>query len=245
MDLLKKFGVKINNEMEGGLEFVETQDWNLCEVINFHIKGGQSFKATDIDLESDWSSAANFMVAGALFGKVALTGLDTTSLQADLSIVDILMEAGVSMSQEEDTGILRVQRAPLQALDIDASNCPDLFPIISLMAAFCNGTSHIGGVSRLIGKESNRAEVILEMLKQMGVSAHIAKDKMVIKGQSLCQRLLSGNLLKAGKYSSHHDHRMVMALKIAQFGADGPIEIDDEACIEKSFPSFFELYKKL
>ncbi len=245
LDLLKKFGIKISNEMEGGLDFAETQDWNLCDSMNFHIKGGQHFQAADIQLESDWSSAANFMVAGAIFGKVALTGLDTKSLQADLSILDILMEAGVSMSQEEDTGILRIQRAPLQPIDIDADNCPDLFPIVALLAAFCNGTSYIAGVSRLVGKESNRAEAILEMLQKMGVNVHLSKDKMVIKGQSLCQRLLTGNLLKGGKYSSRHDHRMVMALKMAQFGADSPIEIDDEVCIEKSFPSFFDLYKKL
>lgn len=102
MDVLKAFGVKIWCDMEGGPEFAESQDWNDCTEIVLHIKGGQSYKATDMDIEGDWSSAANFLVAGAIFGKVNVSGLDTKSLQADLSIMDILMEAGASLSQMGD-----------------------------------------------------------------------------------------------------------------------------------------------
>lgn len=66
MDVLKAFGVKIWCDMEGGPEFAESQDWNDCTEIVLHIKGGQSYKATDMDIEGDWSSAANFLVAGAI-----------------------------------------------------------------------------------------------------------------------------------------------------------------------------------
>ena len=83
------------------------------------------------------------------------------------------------------------------------------------------------------------------MLTQMGVNAHVEGDEMVIEGQTLVQRLLNGNILKGGSYTSHHDHRMVMALKVAAFGADSPIVIDDEACVGKSFPQFHEKFAQM
>lgn len=248
MDVLKAFGVKIWCDMEGGPEFAESQDWNDCTEIVLHIKGGQSYKATDMDIEGDWSSAANFLVAGAIFGKVNVSGLDTKSLQADLSIMDILMEAGASLSQmgdDDPRGVIHVQKAPLNAFDVDANNCPDLFPVAAVLAAFCQGTSKIAGVGRLANKESDRAEAILSMLVQLGVKARISGDKMIIEGHSLAQRCLTGHLLKGGNYTSSHDHRMVMALKVAELGADGPIVIDDIECVSKSFPTFMELFGKL
>ena len=244
LEVLKKFGIKVGNDMLGGPDFLASDgDWSLCTEMVFKVKGGQKYKAADIDLEGDWSAAANFLVAGAVFGKVVLHGLDTTSLQADLSIMDILMDAGASLSQlDGDKGDITVQRAPLKAFNVDASNCPDLFPIISVLAAFCQGTSRLAGVGRLANKESDRAKAILEMLTSMGVKASVEGDEMVIEGHGLAQRLLVGSLLKGGSYTSHHDHRMVMALKVAALGADGPIVIDDEDCVAKSFPQFHETF---
>ena len=244
LEVLKKFGIKIANDMLGGQDFLESGgDWSLCSEMHFKVKGGQKYKAADIGLEGDWSAAANFLVAGAVFGKVEIEGLDTTSLQADLSIMDILMDAGASLSQMDGRrGNITVQRAPLQAFEVDASNCPDLFPILAVLASFCHGTSRMAGVGRLANKESDRAKAILEMLTQMGVQAQIEGDELVVEGHTLAQRLLSGALLKGGAYTSHHDHRMVMALKVASLGADSPITIDDEACVAKSFPQFNELF---
>lgn len=263
LEVLKKFGIKIGNEMLGGRDFLESDgDWSLCTEMHFKVRAGQRYKAADIDLEGDWSAAANFLVAGAVFGKVEVAGLDTTSLQADLSIMDILMDAGASLSQMDGAqGNITVQRAPLRAFSVDASNCPDLFPIISVLAAFSQGTSRIAGLGRLANKESDRAKAIYDMLTQMGVDVQRDGDELVIRGYSLAQRLLarlpirsgvpaasaSGvpGLLKGGAYTSHHDHRMVMALKVAALGADSPIIIDDEDCVAKSFPSFLEMYARL
>jgi 3-phosphoshikimate 1-carboxyvinyltransferase len=270
LEVLKKFGIKIGNEMLGGRDFLESDgDWALCTEMHFKVRGGQRYKAADIDLEGDWSAAANFLVAGAVFGKTEVAGLDTSSLQADLSIMDILMDAGASLSQIDGSqGNITVQRAPLRAFSVDASNCPDLFPIISVLAAFCQGTSRIAGLGRLANKESDRATAIYDMLTQMGVDVQRDGDELVIRGYSLAQRLLAGRLvgsgvmagqtdiaesrysgmpglLKGGSYTSHHDHRMVMALKVAALGADSPIVIDDEDCVAKSFPSFNEQFALL
>ena len=244
LEVLKKFGIKVGNDMLGGPDFLESGgDWSLCTEMVFKIKGGQKYRAANINLEGDWSAAANFLVAGALFGRAELAGLDTTSLQADLSIMDILMDAGASLSQlDGDKGNITVQRAPLKAFNVDASNCPDLFPILAVFAAFCQGTSRLAGVGRLANKESDRAKAILEMLTQMGVKATIEQDELVVEGHTLVQRLMDNTLLKGGAYTSHHDHRMVMALKVAALGADGPITIDDESCVSKSFPQFHDIF---
>lgn len=237
-DVLKRFGVRISAEMEGDERMIAEQDWSGCTGITFKIKGGQHYKTADFDIEGDWSSAAVFLVAGAIFGKAEVSGLDTKSLQADLSIADILVQAGAVVSELDDA--VCVAKAPLEAFETDLNNAPDIFPVVAMLAAFCSGTSVISGVQRLIGKESNRAEAIVAMLSQMGVVASIEGDNMCIQGETLASRLLNGHLLKGGNYSSHGDHRMAMVLRIASIGADGPIVIDDTACVAKSFPGFFE-----
>ena len=249
VDVLRKFGIEIGSEMEGGDDFLQTQDWTLCTGLTFKMRGQQHYHAADFRIEGDWSGAANFLVAGAIFGDVEVEGLDTQSLQADISIMDILMDAGASMSQLEGdtptTGPIHVARAPLCAFETDLNNCPDLFPIVAVLAAFCPGESHIRGVERLRHKETDRAAAIVDMLTQMGVPVQVDEDEMTIEGMSLPHRLLTGNLLKGGSYTSHADHRMVMALKVAALGADGPVDIDDTACVAKSFPGFNDLFDKL
>ena len=249
VDVLKKFGIEIGSEMEGDEDFLQTQDWTLCTGVTFKIRGGQRYRAADFRIEGDWSGAANFLVAGAIFGDVEVEGLDTQSLQADISIMDILMDAGASMSQLEGdtptTGSIHVTRAPLCAFETDLNNCPDLFPIVAVLAAFCPGESRIRGVERLRHKETDRAAAIVDMLTQMGVPVRVDEDEMTVEGMGLPQRVLTGNLLKGGSYTSHGDHRMVMALKVASLGADGPVEIDDTACVAKSFPEFLDMFDRL
>ncbi len=249
VDVLRKFGIEIGSEMEGDEDFLQTQDWTLCTGVTFKMRGHQHYHAADFRIEGDWSSAANFLVAGAIFGEVEVEGLDTQSLQADISIMDILMDAGAGMSQLEGgtptTGPLHVARAPLNAFETDLNNCPDLFPIVAVLAAFCPGVSRIRGVERLAHKETDRAAAIVEMLTKMGVPVQVDEDEMTVEGMGLPQRILTGNLLKGGKFTSHADHRMVMALKVASLGCDAPVEIDDTACVAKSFPGFNDLFDRL
>ena len=240
LDVLRKFGVQIGNELEGPVEMLEQQDWSYCSGIRFSIKGGQRYKAADMDLEGDWSAAANFLVAGALYRSAEVSGLDQKSLQADISILDLLVAAGACVAGDED--VISVRKAPLECFDFDLSHCPDIFPIAAVLAAFCQGTSTLAGVGRLRSKESDRAEAIVSMLTAFGVPASIDGDVMSIEGETLCSRLLNGRLLRGGEFTSRHDHRMAMALSVAALGADGPVIIDDTACVAKSFPDFFEQF---
>ena len=239
-DVLKHFGIKISAEMEGDAKMIEEQDWSGCTGVTFKIKGGQKYHAADFDIEGDWSSAAPFLVAGALFGKAEVQGLDTSSLQADLTIADILVEAGAVVSELDES--VCVSRAPLEAISVDLNNAPDIFPIVSVLAAFCAGESVLSGAGRLVSKESNRAEAILEMLSGLGVRAWIAGDDLHVCGETLTSRLMNGRMLRGGAFTSRGDHRMAMALKIASLGASSPLLIDDTACVAKSFPGFWEMF---
>ena len=243
-DVLSKFGVKVSNEMLGDRDFLASDgDWSLCTEMIFKVRAGQKYSAADLDLEGDWSSAVPFLVAGAVFGRACVDGLNTASVQADLAIMDVLMAAGASITQlDSDEGEIHVRQSPLMAFDSDLSHCPDLFPVVAVLAAFCQGRSRLYGVGRLAHKESDRAAAICEMLGQMGVEVQVdaEQDVMEIVGHSLGWRQLNHKLLKGGRFTSHHDHRMVMALKVASLGADSPVEIDDLSCVAKSFPTFVE-----
>lgn len=251
-DVMRAFGVKISTEMEGDAEMLEQQDWSYCTGLDFRIPGHQTYKAADFHIEADWSAAAAYLVAGAIFGSVTVEGLDTHSLQADLSIIDILVDAGAVVSEvgagqdassdgEAVTQSVCVRKAPLEAFDTNLDNAPDLFPLVAVLAAFCAGQSTISGIGRLRTKESDRCSAILEMLSGMGVEASVEGDVMLVSGETLASRILRGHLLRGGKFSSHHDHRMVMALSVASLGAATPVEIDDFDCVAKSWPGFIRL----
>jgi len=238
LDVLRHFGVLTRSEMEGDARMIEAEDWSCCTGIHFSVRGGQRYKAADFAIEGDWSAAANVLVAGAVFGSADVKGLDIKSLQADLAIVDILVEAGAVVSQMED-GSVCTRRAPLEAFTADLNNAPDLFPIVSILAAFCSGESRLQGLGRLAGKESDRAAAIVETLTALGVETSVSGDDLLVEGETLANRCLCGRLLRPGTYSSRHDHRMALALKVASLGSSGPFLIDDEACISKSVSAEF------
>jgi len=231
--ILKQFGISVEEKsIEGPLGNIEK--------IIYKIKGGQSYNPVDMSIEKDWSGAANMLVAGALYGSATLMGMNTHTLQGDAKILEILQKAGakVIVSPESEGETVTVSRAPLYGFEANLDDTPDLFPIVALLAAFCTGTSRLKGVYRLVGKESNRAKAIIEMLTQMGVEARISNETMEIDGQSLESRILNDTLPRGGSYTSSHDHRMAMALKVASLCSAKPIEIDDFDCVAKSFPNF-------
>lgn len=244
--------LKINSiELSGSNTFSTAETMGTDSVLRIRIRGNQIYKAADYVLEGDWSGAANLLVAGAILGRAEVHGLKQDTLQGDSATLDILAKAGALVSVSPNkaqieaghisnsaTDIVSVVKAPLRAFNVSLENAPDLFPVVALLAAFCSGESRIEGTHRLVGKESNRARAIVEMLRQMGVPVSLEDNTLIIKGESLNSRILNQRLPKGGAYSSHHDHRMAMALSVAALCTRSIIEIDDTECIAKSFPSF-------
>lgn len=228
IDVLEKFGIKIGYDEQK-------------EEIKLVVKGGQQYKPALIDLEADWSGAAPFLIAGAIFSGVTLNHLNLDSVQADNLILEILRKAGARVSVNGTQ--IRTSKSPLHSFCIDLNQAPDLFPVVSVLAAFSHGESLLKGMERLKVKESDRATAITQMLKQLGVECFQKDDTLHIYGKSLTYRYANNMLLGGGKFTSNADHRMVMALKLAAEGAKGNIEIDNESCVSKSFPDFCKYFR--
>jgi len=225
IEVLKQFGITLSYGMVNG-------------VLVFKIPGRQKYSATDICMEGDWSSAANFVVAAAIFGELRLNGLKQMSTQADREILEIVKKAGASVSWEND--ILIVCRGHLTGFTFDVSHNPDLFPILSTLATFCEGTSEITGLDHIQYRDTRRAGTMCLALKKMGVDLRLTADKVEIDGICLTRRHTGGKLLRGGEYISSGDHRVAMALKIAGICTDGKVSLDDMDCVSKSYPSFKE-----
>lgn len=182
-----------------------------------------------IDIEADWSSAAVWLVAATLAGNITVTNLNEYSTQADKAILTVIEEAGAVISKN-GTQITVSQAPKLIPFHFDATDCPDLFPVLSVLAACCHGESSITGVHRLFHKESNRAESISDMLQQFGVFFSMEDDALVIEGLKK---------LETATIDTYHDHRIAMAASIASLKTFGTNIINDAECVSKSYPGFF------
>lgn len=105
------------------------------------------FDPVEISIEADWSSAAYFLVAGAIAGGITINNLRADSKQADSVILEVLKNAGAEMLIGNNS--ISIKKSTLQAFEFDATHCPDLFPVLAILAACCQGDSHILGVHRL------------------------------------------------------------------------------------------------
>ncbi|MEO6610669.1 MAG: 3-phosphoshikimate 1-carboxyvinyltransferase [Chitinophagaceae bacterium] len=185
-------------------------------------------------VEGDWSGAAFLLVAGAIAGPVTVTGLDLTSTQADKAIVDALMAANAGIAIEAKG--IKVHPGEMKAFEFDATDCPDLFPPLVALAAYCKGETLLKGVNRLVYKESNRALSLWEEFGKMGVDIRVKNDEMWISG---------GGRLKAATVHSHLDHRIAMACTVAALGSAGKTILEKPGAVKKSYPDFFNDLKSL
>jgi 3-phosphoshikimate 1-carboxyvinyltransferase len=179
-------------------------------------------------VEGDWSSGAFLLVAGAIAGNLVVKGLDSFSTQADKAVLQALMQTGVAISIETEQ--IHVRKTALKPFHFNATDCPDLFPPLVALAAYCQGTSVLEGVHRLTHKESNRAQTLQEEFEKMGVEIILQDDLMMIKG---------GGVIKGANVHSRHDHRIAMACAVAALGADGNVVVEQAEAVNKSYPEFW------
>ena len=185
-------------------------------------------------VEGDWSGGAFLLVAGAIAGNIEVRGLDLSSAQADKKIVEALQDAGARV--EIDDKSIRLSQGTLKAFSFDATDCPDLFPPLVALAAYCGGTTVIKGVSRLAHKESNRGLTLQDEFGKMGLQIDLQDDIMQVHG---------GKGLKGATVHSRHDHRIAMACAVAALRAEGATTIEEAGAISKSYPGFYEDLVKL
>jgi 3-phosphoshikimate 1-carboxyvinyltransferase len=191
-------------------------------------------------VEGDWSGGAFLLVAGAVAGPITVSGLDEWSTQADKAILQALCDCGATVEIKENeiligpagtaTGGSMRAATGLKAFTFDATDCPDLFPPLVALSAFCKGVTTIKGVSRLAHKESDRGLTLQQEFGKMGVGIELDGDLMRVKG---------GDVVRGVRVHSRHDHRIAMACAVAALKADGPVVIEDAEAIEKSYPDFY------
>jgi len=182
----------------------------------------------EIAIEGDWSSASFFLVAGAISGSAKVEGLNINSCQADKAVLDVLRSAGAGVVAVNNS--VTVQQARLNSFEFDATHCPDLFPVLSILAACAQGESSIRGLHRLFHKESNRVESITEMLQDFAVPWSAEDDTLFITGVPELQ----GTVI-----DSYHDHRIAMAATIGALKAGSRVDILHAGSVRKSYPGFF------
>jgi len=211
LQLLSTFGITIDH-----------QDYK-----RFHIPGNQIFSPVDYTVEGDWSNAAFLLVAGVINGSLEVSGLNFASRQADMNILEVLQQTGAMMIISGSS--VTLSSSTLKAFRFDATHSPDLFPPLAALAAYCEGTSIISGVYRLIHKESNRSVSIPEVLGKMGITCSVAGNEMYIQG----------GRVQGATVWSHLDHRIAMMAAILALGASGTVTITGAECVNKSYPDFF------
>lgn len=223
LNMLNTFGIHIENR-------------NYTQYI---IKGGQKYTPKDITLEGDFSQAAFFLIAGAIGGDVTCLGLNPNSLQGDKAILDIIKKTGAEIEYDPQSGGYRaVHTAVMHGIEVDASEIPDLVPILSVLFAFCKGKSKIINAGRLRIKESDRLASTQSELSRLGANIIEGYDSLTINGV---------HTLTCNTVSSRNDHRIAMALAIALCRAEGDAAVISDAlsAVKKSYPDFFDVYKSL
>lgn len=184
----------------------------------FSIKGNQRYRAADYTVEGDYSQAAFWLAAGALGSDISCGGLDINSAQGDKAIMSIIAGMG---------GRFR---------SLDASNCPDLVPVLAVLGALSEGRTEIINAQRLRLKESDRLKAITSELGRLGACIKETQDGLIIEGVKM---------LRGGRVDSWNDHRIAMALAVAATRSEEPVTISNSSSVGKSYPDFWEHYKAL
>ena len=202
----------------------------------WQIGGGQRYASPVMQtVEGDWSNAAFFLCMGALSATgVTVTGLNSTSLQADRAITEILVRFGAELTVSEDA--VTVRRGVLHGITLDAGPIPDLVPVVSCLAALCDGETRVENAARLRLKESDRLQTTAALLSSLGGSVRELPDGLIISGRGH---------LSGGTADACGDHRIAMSAAMAACGCEGPVTVSGSECVAKSYPAFWEDFASL
>ncbi|MDD2402692.1 MAG: 3-phosphoshikimate 1-carboxyvinyltransferase [Clostridia bacterium] len=239
---LRRFGIEIE-ESENSYKVKGCQKYISPQTINENIKDGTKETINEavseaINVDGDWSNAAFWLVAGAIARinseGITVAGLDMKSCQGDKEIVNILRKFGANV--HVDGSSVSIKKGKLIATDIDASQIPDLVPIIAVLASVSSGTTKIYGAKRLRIKESDRLSSVCQLIAGLGGDITERDEGLIIKGR---ERLIGGRV------DSCSDHRIAMAAAIASTVCENTVMIENAQAVEKSYLNFWSDFKML
>lgn len=187
-----------------------------CNCHDDTITGGNPLHSPrEITVEGDWSNGAFFLAANALGSSITVLNLSESSTQGDKAVTQLLMKL-------KDHCV------------ISAADIPDLIPVLSVVAA-CNHGAVFTDIQRLRLKESDRVASVIDMITSLGGKAEATNKTLTIYGTGLA----------GGMVDSAADHRIAMSAAIAATACKIPVILKDAQCVEKSYPRFFEEYRRL
>lgn len=187
-------------------------------------------------VEADWSNAAFFLCLGACSEQgVSVGGLRHDSAQGDRAILGLLREFGAEVTTD-DSGLVRVRRGKARPLRIDASEIPDLAPVLGVLCCAAEGSSEILHASRLRLKESDRLQTTAELIRGLGGRVEEREDGLAVFG--------TGSL-RGGTADAHNDHRIAMSAAVAAGLCREPVILSGADSVGKSYPAFWRDFDAL
>ncbi|MBF0378626.1 MAG: 3-phosphoshikimate 1-carboxyvinyltransferase [Desulfamplus sp.] len=244
IDIMKKFGVNAER----------------LDDKTYRVSGNQTYQAGNFAVEPDISNASYFWAAGAITGNmVTVTDINQNSLQGDKRLLQILKQMGCEIdyssngigvrgnylddnSEYSGDNSYRVNRC-LNAVEVDMSDIPDVVPTLAVVAAFAKGTTKIVNIEHLREKECDRISAVVSQLRKIGIEASEGRDWLSVTGVGVNRDEINKVLHKA-IIETFNDHRIAMAFSITGLMVDG-IEIENEGCVAKSFPNYWEKFDSL
>ncbi|MBU8910977.1 MAG: 3-phosphoshikimate 1-carboxyvinyltransferase [Desulfobacterales bacterium] len=217
IDIMKKFKVNAHQ----------------IDTTSYRVSGQQSYVPGDFFVEPDLSNAGYFWAIGAVTGKmVSIKNISKNSLQGDLKQVKILEQMGCTLKIEDNQ--IGVCGSCLNGVDVDMSDTPDAVPAIAVAASFAKGKTRISNIKHLREKECDRIDAVSSQLIKMGIEVKQGEDYLEI----------TGGEPKGARIETFNDHRIAMAFSIPGLIVRG-VEIENETCVEKSFPNFWQIFEAL
>ena len=200
---------------------------------HFHVPGNQCYRSGDYVVEPDCSQAGYFWAAAAVTGAcVKVKRITRDTCQGDVRFAEVLERMGCKVSYEPDG--ISVTGNELFAVEADMSDMPDIVPTLSVVAAFAKGKTIIKNVAHLKAKESDRLTATATELRKMGINVTALDDGLIVEGGTP----------HGARIKTYDDHRMAMSFAVAGLKVPGVL-IENENCVEKSFPTFWEVLAKL
>ena len=206
---------------------------------SFEIKGNQSYKPFNYTVEGDYSQVAFWIVAGIISAnrdnEVKCLHVNKNSLQGDKEIIEIVTRMGANLEIFDDYVIVKPSK--IKGTVIDISQCPDIAPILTVLAALSEGETRIINGERLRIKESDRITSIKTELNKLGANVAEEGDSLIIQG---VEGFTGGVTV-----SAWNDHRIAMSLAVASSRCEKEIVLEEAESVRKSYPHFWDDFVKM